>query len=272
MVLQENVAVGIVPSYFEKYYNIAVNVYCFGTALGIIIAPLIAQMLLDIYGWRGTILMLCGLHLHSVPFGALLYHNHQTGQTIERSPLLSSDNNSLNGNESLPILPKMTDAIMKSLSIDLITAPPFIARVLVPSIIYGYTLAAWAIYIVSFALSNGATMEQSAFVATSGGIGIAVIKPSLPALNTKFSYRRLMYTSSFTATSLALSNIFGSVAGLSIISFIFGLGFGMLGTETYIAAKDVAKEDQYVSAVAWCHLVYGFAMIAGATLTGISID
>ena len=269
MVLQENVAVGIVPSYFEKYYNVAVNVYCFGTALGIIIAPLIAQLLLDIYGWRGTILMLCGLHLHSIPFGALLYHNQQTGQTEERSLLISSDNILSNENESLPILSKMTDTILKSLTIDLITAPPFIARVLVPSIIYGYTLAAWAIYIVSFALSNGATMEQSAFVATSGGIGIAVIKPSLPALNTKFTYRQLMYTSSFTmAISLALSNISGSVAGLSMISFIFGMGFGMLGTETYIAAKDVAEEEQYVSAVAWCHLVYGFAMIAGATLTG----
>ena len=233
MVLQENVAVGIVPSYFETYYNVAVNVYCFGTALGIIIAPLIAQLLLDIYGWRGTILMLCGLHLHSIPFGALLFPNQQTGQTEESLSLLSSDNISSNENESLSTLSKITDAILKSPTIDLITAPPFIAQVLVPSVIYGYTLAAWAIYIVSFALSNGATMEQSAFVATFGGIGIAVIKLLLPALNANFTYRQLMYTSSFTtAVSLALSNISGSVAGLSIISFIFGMGFGMLGTET----------------------------------------
>ena len=148
MVLQENVAVGIVPSYFEKYYNVAVNVYCFGTALGIIIAPLITQFLLDIYGWRGTILLLCGLHLHSTPLGALLDNNQQSEQATEKSPLLSSDDR--NNSQS-----KKTDAILKSLTIDLITAPPFIARALVPSIIYGYTLAAWAIYIVSFALRTG---------------------------------------------------------------------------------------------------------------------
>ncbi|XP_072014386.1 monocarboxylate transporter 6-like isoform X1 [Amphiura filiformis] len=276
MLFQENVSVGIIPEYFEKYYDLAVSIYCFNTSSAIIISPLFTQMFLDIYGWRGTALMLCGLNMHSILCGALVTHQeHQIPRQLEKHELLPTrhDDISHKDDQSSKSGFKIFKTVFKTFSFNLLTSIPFIARVILPAIVYGWTFASWLIYIVSFALSNGASMKQSAVVATCGGIGNAIIKIVLPYLNSILTYRQLMYIASFVmAVSLGLTTVFYGVIGMSLASFFFCSGIGIIGTVLYFAIKEVVDEDQYTNAVAWYHVFYGFAMIGGALVTGLIFD
>ena len=269
LLLQENVAVGMIPEYFNKYYHIAVNVYLFGTALGVIVSPLLTQMFLDIFGWRGAILMLCGINMQSIVAGAILKRsrsNHEEQLPILRYQVPDDQKTDVTPHfEYLKTLKK----ILKAFDVNLLGKLLYFVGVFVPSIANGYLITSWLIYIVSYALSNGASLKESTVVATWGGIGIAIIRLALPYLNSVMSYRYLMYISTVVmAISLCLTTVFSNVVGMSTCSLVFGIAYGIFGTEIYVAAKDIAEDDQYYNAVSWAHLAYGFAAVTGASLTG----
>lgn len=67
-----NVLLGNLSVYFEKYYALAVGIAMCGISLGIMISAPLTQFLLDMYGWRGTILIWAAFCSHFVISGALL--------------------------------------------------------------------------------------------------------------------------------------------------------------------------------------------------------
>ena len=269
--IQENVAVGVIPDYFDKYYEVAVNVYCFSTAIAIIVSPSLTSWFLDIYGWRGALLLLCGINIQSVVFGALVPQGSPSnGESEERRRLLQTTGISNQESCEYSSLRDVLQKCIQIVSFQLLKSLPFITRVVLPGIINGYTMSSWMIYIISFALSKGASMRESSIVATWGGVGVAIIRMALPSLNKYFAYRTLMYIASIVmACSLAATTFVHSVIGMSSTSFIFGMTYGVLGTEIYVAVKDVIEKDQFLNAVSWFHLAFGFGASTGGSLTGI---
>ena len=55
---------GILGDYFDTYYVFAASVAGTGSALGITVFAPLTQLLLDIYGWRGAMLIIGGLALN----------------------------------------------------------------------------------------------------------------------------------------------------------------------------------------------------------------
>ena len=268
--LQENVILGTIPEFFDKYYNTAVNTYLFGTGIGIIVSPLLTQMFLEVYGWRGAMLLLCGLNMQSIICGALITCSESRGGEceIEYLPIFLEDESQLHDKTQNSSW-KTFEGFLKIFDVKLLGTPPFVARVFLPFMSQGYMITSWMIYIVSFALSNGITLKESAIVASMGGIGSMIVRFVLPILNSIMTYKQLMYISSFElAISLVLTTVFTSMTGMSVCSLFYGIGYGMLGTEIYIATKDVVQEDEYYNAISWSHLAYGFAAVGSATLTG----
>ncbi|XP_072024524.1 monocarboxylate transporter 2-like [Amphiura filiformis] len=276
--LQEIVAIGVIPEYFDKYYNAAVAVYSCGAGFGIISMPLLTQILLDIYGWRGCLLLLSGLCLHSLPCGAMLFpiqtedKMHKDTTNLLRSKIGSSDKTNSNEND-IPDPSNISRLFRDIFCSPLLTKLSFYAQVLVPAIVWGYTFTGWLIYIVSFSLSNGTTMREASIVGTCGGIGLTAIRTILAPLNQVMTYKQLMYTSSLvTAVSLALTNFFNTFIGMCLMSVLFGAGFGILGAELYISMKVITREKEYLHAVAWANLTRGFAAITSGFLTGWLFD
>ncbi len=268
---QENVAVGIVPEYFNKYYNTAVNVYLSGSAIGIIVSPLVTSWLLDTYGWRGALLLLCGINMQSVVLGSLVpQRSPSKEESEERLRLLQSTQMSKQNDSKCPSLRGVLQNTTQVLNFQLLQSLPFTTQVVLPSAISGYIMASWMIYIISYALSNGASMKDSSTVAMCGGVGYGIIRIALPTLNKYLAYRKLMYTAAtLVACSLAATTFVHSIVGMSASSLIFGMTYGTLVTQIYVAVKDVVRKDQYLNAVAWLHLAYGFGAIAGGSLTGM---
>ncbi len=267
LLIQENVVLGIVPRYFDKHYKLAVSIYSCGTALGIIVMPLVTQIFLDIYGLSGALLLIAGIGLHSLPCGALLDTNaaYQSIET-EYHPLVSKDRAVVSLKEKSSTL---WESINKSFGTQLFLNAPFIVRVLIPGIVYGYVFAGWLIYIVSLATVKELSLKDSSTVASFGGIGVLAIRMVLPLVHDVMTCKQLLYASSLIMASSLISTIMiPNFLGLSISSVWFGIGIGILGAEVYIAAKDVAEESEYINVIAWFHLFFGFASLLSGSITG----
>ena len=67
-----NCSVSIIDPYFSKYKRIACSLVFTGFGVGAFILPPILNLLEDVYGWRGAILLLAGIIAHLVLTSALL--------------------------------------------------------------------------------------------------------------------------------------------------------------------------------------------------------
>ena len=264
MLLQEVIVQGIIPIYFEKFFEIAVGIYSSGTALGIIVLPIATQMFLDIYGWRGALLLLSGLLFHSVPFSAFI--NFKQCEEQEYNIIFDPDEKL--GTDTYAT--SMLNKVFNKFGFSLVGRMCFVTRVLVPSLVVGYTLNGWMIYMVSFAISNGASLKEAAIVVTSGGIGMLLSRIiGIPILHKFMTYKHLLYTSSaIMALSLSLMTVFTSLHGLNILSVIFGATVGIFGTEVYISATFNSEERDNIQAMAWCGLADGIAALLSGFVTG----
>ncbi|XP_072025020.1 uncharacterized protein [Amphiura filiformis] len=68
----EAIAFAALPGYFDKYFDVGNGIAHAGMGSGVIVMPLVTQFFLDVYGWRGSVLILGGLTAHIVVSGALL--------------------------------------------------------------------------------------------------------------------------------------------------------------------------------------------------------
>ena len=260
---------GIIPDYFDKYYEAAVGIYSCGTGLGIMVIPLLTQYFLDIYGWRGTILLLCGLSFHSIPCGALLTPRKPANQ--EYRPLFQHADTASKKSTNEVKKHLFYPGIYNSFGLQLLAQRRFITQVLVPGFVWGYTLVGWMIYMVSLAVSKGSSIKEGSILATSGGIGMVAIRIALPLLHKVMTYKQLLYIASVvTAISLSLIALIEDYIALNFICVLYGLGIGITGGELYISAKVNSKECEHFQAISLLHLAYGVASIVSGFVTGKS--
>ena len=257
--LQEILVVGIIPEYFDKYYSVAIAVCSCGAGISIIAIPPLTQKCLDVYGWRGTLLLLSGLCIQSIPCGVLI--SRESLEKQERKSLLSTGRNSHRhkNEEERPTV----------ISFSLLTNLPFITDVVIPSFVFGYIFNGWVIYIVSFAFQNGLSISEASTVSTCGGIGIIVNKVGFPLLNDMMTYKQIMYLSSILGgITLTMTIFVKTFMGLCILSVLFGGGFCVIAAEIFIAAREVTAADEFLNAVAWIHLTQGVGAISSGFMTG----
>ena len=74
------------------------------------------------------------------------------------------------------------------------------------------------------------SIREGSIVATSGGIGIVVIRIAISLLHKEVTYKQTMY---------------GSSVHIVISLSLYGLGNGAFGGEVYISAKVNSEESEY---------------------------
>ncbi|XP_072045253.1 monocarboxylate transporter 13-like [Amphiura filiformis] len=65
-------SVPMIGQYFDQHFTLANGVAYTGAAIGQIFVPLLADVLIDAYGWRGAMLLLSGIMSHLIAAGAVL--------------------------------------------------------------------------------------------------------------------------------------------------------------------------------------------------------
>ncbi|XP_072027999.1 monocarboxylate transporter 12-like [Amphiura filiformis] len=263
------VAYGVLPTYFDKYYNISVSILSCGMSFGMIVMPLITQLFRDIYGWRGAMLLLCGITFHSICCGALFKPVDQT------YGLLSQSNFSKEAEDTRGTRISQLRNITRSLDIDLFFNSTFLA---IMSIYLGngYATTGWLIYIVPHALDLGFSPYEASMVATLGGIGNLVGNCLLPLLGKLLSNQVQLY-SSVTVISCSfvldyVASYFFSYFGVVTCSIIYGLARGIMTSSCYAILVDVLDENQMINAIGWLYAGYGFSSLLSGFVCGWLFD
>ena len=180
--------IGELSRYFDAYYEVALGISSMGISFGVIVMPLVTQFLLDLYGWRVTILLISALNLHLVVSGALL-------RPI--TPLNEEQDDTKNCGDSQSIMPSAHNkkgAIQKIVyyfDLDLFNNINFISY-MVYSTFTGYCFTGWLIYLVPHALEIGFSSTASSALATCGGIGNLVANILYPIIRLKFSNKQVV--------------------------------------------------------------------------------
>ena len=248
-------AMGAISSYFAKYYHVAASIVTTAVPLSLMFFAPVTQLLTDAFGWRGAMLLLAAIQFHTVAAAAALRPINQNEVSVERLKK-----------------PKTTDVIRKYLAnifkVSLIRNRSF-AIIAIIHVFLGYAFNGWLVYLVSIALSKGLTPQDAANIVLISGIGILIVRIVLTFLPTDKFSRHLLYTGSATMT-LAYVGMYwtGSFVSLSIPSCLLGIGYGVLGTQLYIAMNACVGEEDIVGAVAWSTLLDGIAYFAAGYVTG----
>ena len=230
-----------------------------GMTLGIIVMPLLTQWLLDLYGWRGTILLLGGISLNAIVCGSLMRPNSSDYQQI-KSQLKSSTQNK----GDIKLSSHLFENFRKYVDMDLLSNT-FFLKLMSLYAGNGFVTTGWLIYVVPHVSDIGFTLYEASIVALTGGIANLTGNLMYPILLKFARNKTLLYVSviflsfSFALDVLASRNC--SYMGLIGCSLAFGLGRGLLQTVLLAVAKDNINEYQMVNAMSLFYGVYGLASV-----------
>ena len=218
------------------------------------VMPLLTQLFIDVYGWRGALLLIGGLNFHLIVCGALL----QATTAVERndvSEIPQTDRKHIDTNLGLNLLKSMEFVSLMSVAIG-----------------SGYTIIGWTMYIVPHALDVGFEPYDAALLATVGGIGYVVGTVIFPFMSTLLSNEQLLCGSTvFTTISLLIdpiSAVFYSYVGMMTSCVIFGVCRSIVFVILFkIVHTDIDEGEQTVT-VAWLFFGYSIGTLSSAFLSG----
>ncbi|XP_072028551.1 monocarboxylate transporter 13-like [Amphiura filiformis] len=267
-----SVAGGALSQYFDKYYNFAATVFLAGMSLGMVVMPLLTQILVDIYGWRGTILLLTGISLHGVICGAVFKPNTPDEYTQLSSPVSLTGTNSANQCANRQRLATCLD---EYLDMNLFSKSTFIAMICLFAG-NGFYTTGWLIYVVPHVIEVGFNPYEASLVATVGGFANFVGNFIHPLVEKILSNTAQLYTSLFMITASfafdAVATIYFSYFGLITCALLFGLGRGLMLTAFYPIMKEVIDEDKMINAMGWLYAMYGLTSVCSGFTCGWLYD
>ena len=240
-----------------------------GISFGVIVMPLVTQFLLDLYGWRVTILLISALNFHLVVSGALL-------RPI--TPLNEEQDDTKNCGDSQSTMPSADNQkgtiqkIVYYFDLDLFNNINFISY-MVYSTFTGYCFTGWLIYLVPHALEIGFSSTASSALATCGGIGNLVANILYPIIRLKFSNKQVVYSTAFVSfLAMTFDPLFtasASYMGLLFSAATFGFTRALGSTCMVSLIKDlVVDEDKITNGVIWLNVTYSIGSVISGFLSG----
>ena len=235
------------------------------------VMPLLTQFLLNIYGWRGTMLIIAALNAHTVAVGALL---RPVPQNLSNSLQLSK--------QSLPSLhdireysesnTNMFDILKTTFDLDFFKDFTFIA-LMCATFGNGFYYTGWLIYLVPHAEDLGFSPYSASALATAGGVGNLVGSCAFPVLSKVLSSKNMIYIFHFLASlSLAIDPIFSLgpyYIGLMASSFLLNFANGVWGCAFNKLCAEVFPESRYHGSLNWAFFNYGIGSLISGFISGM---
>ena len=257
----ESIVLGELAIYFDQYYSIANSLAQIGLSSGIMIVPLLTQLFIDVYGWRGTMLLLGALNMQLVLSGAVMRPVNKAEQG--KSSVKTSQH--FPGKDTIPLF----QYVAYYLDLKLFNDAKFLSM-LWYNACNGYCLTGWLIYLVPYAMDVGFTPYKATALATFGGIGNFLGNAIYPLATRRLSANEVLYISTLvscitlTANPLFSDTIIRNYTGLSITTAAFGCGRGVSILCAYQIVKEITDEESRTNSIVWVCVTYS----AGAVTTG----
>lgn len=227
------------------------------------LAPL-NQYLLDMYGWRGTLLILGGLMLNSCVAGALmrpvgLLHTTSPAdkqQEVEKKPIFSS------------CVKKVRSILDPSIFKD----RGFLIYI-IGNVMFFFGAYAPFLFLAEYAVSQGVDEYSAAFLLSIAGFVDIFTRPTTGLVaNCKQIRPRIQYLFSFAVILNGLSHlVFPPLKGyvyLIIYATFFGWSFGMIFALIFECLMDLIGIQRFPSAVGLVTIIECIPVLVGPPAAG----
>ena len=227
------------------------------------------QIFIDIYGWRGAMLLLSGLNLHVMVAAAVLKPIKTTKLDGFDYHYLEEPNKYDKKQDRVDTFCGVICSCVKDIfSISLFKNGSFII-ILIVTAFSDYAHNGWIVYLVSISKSKGLVESEAVMIASVSGAGALVIRIIMAVFMSKTSWRTLLYIGSLLIVLSYLGMFFAtSFLTLSFPAFVLGVGLGITGALMYVATYAVVGEEEAINAVAWVNVVFGVGYMISGCVTG----
>ena len=264
----------ILPVYFDKYYDISNSIAHVGLSVGVMVMPLMTQLFFDLYGWRGTTLILAALNMHIAISGTLLIpvqHSSDTTKLVDHSiPLSDLINTNTNSNENKDQR-RIFENMIGIFDLDFFKSSDFLS-LLCAAIGQGYYYTGWLIYLVPHAEDLGFSPYVASALATAGGVGNLAGCCAFPLLAKVLSAKSMLFMFHFIAfVSLGLDPIFSIQPfyfGLMSSAFMLNFAHGVFGCAYIKECKNIVDESRLHGFTNWSYVAYGIGSILSGFISG----
>ncbi|XP_072027419.1 monocarboxylate transporter 13-like [Amphiura filiformis] len=265
-----DVPFAVLGRYFEANFSLANGFAMTGTSFGLMLLGPLTAFLIDVYGWRGTLLFLGAIAFHITSLGAILIDPNKL--SIRRDKKNVTDYEPIEVKKQEATLEKYCNFIIQSFDITLFKEPKFISIIVVTTIIR-FIQMAWLIYLVPNVISKGVSNLSASFISTTAGVG-AGIGQLLPGIITsvadKYPSSRTIWTigMAIISVSLALDGLVDSYAGMLILGACQGIGLGITYATNNVVLFDEFGKDRLVNSMGYVRGFSGFGRVLGGILPG----
>ncbi|XP_038075530.1 monocarboxylate transporter 12-like [Patiria miniata] len=272
--------IAAVIKYFPTNAAVPISITQTGCAFGMMIYPPLTEALIEIYGWRGTILIFAAFNANICVFGALIKPPPRLYEALatprqEMIPALSQSGDS-KLNNVINVFKKAAKGFSKIVSLDVLLLEPMFTIYAFACFLLGIMYSAWMIYLVPHAVVRGIENQRASLLSTAGGVGTLVGRIVYgPILHRGYIQPVQMFMllacgniGAFVLDPIVLDNYPGLV-GLSSIN---GLCLGVMAGMFILVSQQVLEGE--IGDRAWGILSVTFAIgeLAGGALAGFLYD
>ena len=256
-----------IPKYFPEDINSAFGFMSAGSAVGMMVFPPVLQFLIDQYGWRGALLLLGAINANNIVCGFLVPVDN------EHSYELITSQNDIEEHNDSSVMTSIKNNL-KTLTVYLhflfIEHPMFVV-ILIADILAGLLFAAWVIFLVPHSVSKGISQKLSAFLSTSGAVGVLVGR-LLMGPSIKSGYVTAIQLYIILAFVNAVTFFFDPLGEffiiLIVLAFINGLATGTLVCLSFGCTAEILGEEHVVEGYSVASLTYPIGSLVGGVVLG----
>ncbi|XP_033643458.1 monocarboxylate transporter 12-like [Asterias rubens] len=277
---------GALASCFTDNYSDAIALVGSSIPISMIVYGPLTQILLDTYGWRGTMLIMGGITSNLVVCGALL-KTPAVASPTDTEQYQQVPNDAANGDistegDDIPCakshhgkcltIKENIQRVFISMDFKLLANTRFIFLTAAMSG-YDFCFAGWIVYMVSHGIFQGLSSYQASLLPTSFGIGYFIGKFAAPLLDrTRFKLHTctwvylgcvLMCASYLTEAFIVPFHV------QMIVTGFIGIGQGITSQSHDVLVRFLTSVDRLVAVLCWQALIGGFCGIGGGLLTGL---
>ena len=283
-----NVAAKIIVGHrFHQYFASVTAVGYLGSSVGTMVNAPVFQVLLDVYGWKGSFLILGGLLLHLIIFGAAFTtplvgavetdeeDTHCIGDENTKlsackgwTPILNKDDSDKYVKNNIFV--RIAQMVTNAFDLNLFLNTDFLEMVVLFTA-HKLCSLAWFVYYTANARAKGATAYQAASLYIS--LEVAMLSSqTLCTLLVDYCIVPvrgvLIFCFCFLSTALLCQPLINSYYAMVGGSIIFGIGFGPVRPLIYSVVKEAVVPARLAKTFAWLPCIPGIVRLCFGPIGG----
>ncbi|XP_022112116.1 monocarboxylate transporter 12-like, partial [Acanthaster planci] len=287
-------AVVIVAQYFKKYYSVVIALVTTGDSIGIMMFGPLMQMLLDAYGWRGTLLVTGAITANICLAGAVCRSNRRPLQATENRQVnkhgnpegeLQTISRRIQASTNSPVTTEQSaegrsphcvvvclSGAVKVFRLKLLWQSYRFSALCFAQCAFVFSLGCYLVYLIPRATSSGIPAQEASFLLSVVGISGLVGRPFCGLINHKVSSEIIFDASMFTSACAVLVAQFGTYGYFMFSAALFGLAIGFQRTITPVLVREYVGLANLGSAVGLYSGIGGVVDLIGPILAGAIYD